>query len=176
MPHQESRSFVACIAAFLAIAAPAAAQYVPEVNFPIRQDISPPVRGLIGHAIVNLENKAPLRVPAKATAPQFDPVIQNTMGTAAGAPAGTSFDGIAVGAPGCNCAPPDTEMAVGPTQIVQWVNTDWAVFDKSGVMQAGFPKAGNSFWQGFGGDCETHNNGDPIIQYDRLADRWLATH
>jgi len=159
----------------LGIAIPAVAQYVPEVNYPIHQDVSAPVRGLIGHAIVNLENKAPMPVPSKATNPQFDPVVQNTAGPSATAPAGTSFDGVPVGAPGCNCAPPDTEMAVGPSQIVQWVNTDWAVFDKTGVMQPNYPKAGNSFWQGFGGDCETHNNGDPIIQYDKLADRWIAT-
>ena len=175
MTQRIRRTFACCLTLLLAIALPAAAQNVPEVNYPIHQDISPPVRGLVGHVIVNLENKAPMRVPAKAINPQFDPVLQNSAGPAPGAPAGTSFEGVPVGAPGCNCAPPDTQMAVGPTQIVQWVNTDWAIFDKTGAMQAGYPKAGNSFWQGFGGDCETHNNGDPITQYDKLADRWIAT-
>ena len=175
MGQRRIRTFLSCLILLLGIALPAAAQYVPEVNYPIHQDVSPPVRGLNGHAVINVENNAPFRMPLKATNPQFDPVVQNTVGPSASAPAGTSFDGVAVGAPGCNCAPPDTEMAVGPNHIVQWVNTDWAVFDKTGVMQAGYPKAGNSFWTGFGGDCESHNNGDPIMQYDRIADRWLAT-
>ena len=31
------------------------------------------------------------------------------------------------------------------------------------------------FWSGFGGDCETSNDGDPIVLYDQLADRWLLS-
>ena len=42
-------------------------------------------------------------------------------------------------------------------------------------MRAGFPKAGNTPWAGFGGDCETRNDGDPIVQYDQLANRWILT-
>src|SRR5262249_54323342 len=26
---------------------------------------------------------------------------------------------------------------------------------------------------GFGGSCETQNNGDAVVRYDQLADRWL---
>ncbi|HET7285932.1 MAG TPA: hypothetical protein VFI71_00635, partial [Pyrinomonadaceae bacterium] len=39
----------------------------------------------------------------------------------------------------------------------------------------GFPKNGNVVWQGFGGRCQTDNDGDPIVQYDQLADRWVLT-
>ena len=39
-------------------------------------------------------------------------------------------------------APPDTDMAVGDTQIVEWVNISWAVFDKSGN-----PLTGAHRWQ-----------------------------
>ncbi len=57
---------------------------------------------------------------------------------------------------------------------MQWVNLDFAVFDKStGALAAGFPKAGNSLWSGFGGQCEAHNDGDPIAQYDKAAGRWV---
>jgi hypothetical protein len=66
-------------------------------------------------------------------------------------------------------------MAVGPNHVVQWVNTRFAIYDKAGNIQAGYPKPGNAFWQGFGGACETQNSGDPIIQYDAVADRWIAT-
>jgi hypothetical protein len=34
--------------------------------------------------------------------------------------------------------------------------------------------SGNAFWAGFGGPCETRNDGDIIIQYDKAAGRWIA--
>ncbi|HEV2707817.1 MAG TPA: hypothetical protein VGV59_17995, partial [Pyrinomonadaceae bacterium] len=43
------------------------------------------------------------------------------------------------------------------------------------ALRAGFPKNGNTIWQGFGGACESMNDGDPIVQYDQLADRWVLT-
>jgi len=75
-----------------------------------------------------------------------------------------------------NAAPPDTNGAVGATQYVQWVNESFAVFNKStGAIAAGFPKAGNTLWAGFGGGCQTNNDGDPIVQYDKAANRWIFT-
>jgi len=72
-------------------------------------------------------------------------------------------------------APPDTNAAVGDTQVVQWVNTCYAIFDKStGTLIAG-PFAGTNFWKGFGAPCETNNDGDIIIQWDKGNHRWLAT-
>jgi hypothetical protein len=81
-------------------------------------------------------------------------------------------------------APPDTTGDLGPNHYVQWVNLRYAVYDvvrdTSGQiaafnLKAGFPKNGNTIWQGFGGPCETMNDGDPIVQYDQLADRWVLT-
>jgi hypothetical protein len=64
---------------------------------------------------------------------------------------------------------------VGATQYVQWVNAEFAVFDKAtGALVAG-PTEGNALWHGFGGGCETNNDGDPIVQYDKIADRWVLT-
>src|SRR5205814_3151700 len=37
------------------------------------------------------------------------------------------------------------------------------------------PVAGNTLWSGFGGGCETNNDGDPIVQYDKAANRWVFT-
>jgi hypothetical protein len=72
-------------------------------------------------------------------------------------------------------APPDTNGAVGATQYVQWVNTDFAIFSKSnGGLVAG-PTAGNVLWSGFGGGCEANNDGDPIVLYDKLANRWVMS-
>jgi hypothetical protein len=70
--------------------------------------------------------------------------------------------------------PPDTEGDVGPDHYVQWVNLSFAVYNKSGNLLLG-PLDGNTLWSGFGAPCETHNNGDPIVKYDRVADRWLMS-
>ncbi|HKE30337.1 MAG TPA: hypothetical protein VKD65_01340, partial [Candidatus Angelobacter sp.] len=89
-----------------------------------------------------------------------------------------SFPGVGNGDYGFvpNAAPPDTNMAVGATQVVQWVNESFAVFSKSGTLLAG-PTAGNTVFQALGAThpCAVHNDGDPIAQYDKLANRWILT-
>jgi hypothetical protein len=35
------------------------------------------------------------------------------------------------------------------------------------------PVATNNVFRGFGGTCESVNNGDAVVRYDQLADRWL---
>jgi hypothetical protein len=90
---------------------------------------------------------------------------------------GLSYDGIGVGLGSFtpSSAPPDTNGAMGATQYVQWVNTSFAVFNKTtGALVFG-PAAGDTLWQGFGGPCEANNDGDPIALYDRKANRWLMT-
>lgn len=71
--------------------------------------------------------------------------------------------------------PPDTTAAVGRTQVVEWVNTALAVFDKNTGAIQGSILDGNSLFTGFGGDCQTFNDGDPIVAYDKLADRWVLS-
>src|SRR5947208_488886 len=65
----------------------------------------------------------------------------------------TNFDGIPYPGVGCNCAPPDTNGAIGQTQYVQIVNEGFQVFDKSGNSLLG-PNSISSIWTGFGGACE----------------------
>ena len=86
--------------------------------------------------------------------------------------------------PAARVAPPDTTGDVGPSHYVQWVNLRYSIYnltrDPSNQITAftlvpGFPKQGNVVWQGFGGRCQTDNDGDPIVQYDQLADRWVLT-
>jgi hypothetical protein len=55
--------------------------------------------------------------------------------------------------------PPDTTGDVGPHNYVQWVNLHFQIFNKSGVSLLG-PAAGNTLWSGFGGSCQTFNDGD----------------
>ncbi len=70
--------------------------------------------------------------------------------------------------------PPDPNGDVGPNHYVQWVNASFAVWDKNGNRLYG-PTAGSTLWTGFGGACETKNDGDPIVLYDSIADRWLMS-
>ncbi|HLF37052.1 MAG TPA: hypothetical protein VI520_03860, partial [Anaerolineales bacterium] len=64
-----------------------------------------------------------------------------------------------------NVLPPDPNGDVGPDHYVQTVNLSFAIWDKSGQLLYG-PANLNTLWQGFGGPCETTNNGDPIVLYD----------
>ena len=87
------------------------------------------------------------------------------------------FEGLGTGIQGFSIlgAPPDTNGAPGLTQYVQWVNTSIAVFDKTtGAILAG-PILGNSLFTNLGGDCAAKNSGDPIVLYDKLANRWVLS-
>ncbi len=75
---------------------------------------------------------------------------------------------------GGRVAPPDPNMDVGPNHIVQTINLITTIWNKSGVVQEG-PFATSDLWAGFGGPCELNNDGDPIVLYDHLADRWLIS-
>jgi hypothetical protein len=85
-------------------------------------------------------------------------------------PVGASFDGI----PATGFLPPDVAGAVGPDHYILMVNVAFAIYDKQGNLLVG-PSPINALWSGFGGPCSTNNNGDPIVRYDHLADRWLMS-
>jgi hypothetical protein len=72
-------------------------------------------------------------------------------------------------------APPDTVGAVGATQYVQVVNTGFAVFNKSTKAVVYGPVATNTLWAGFGGGCQTNNDGDATVVYDKAAGRWIIS-
>jgi len=70
--------------------------------------------------------------------------------------------------------PSDSNMAVGPNAIVEVVNVQLAVYGKSGALVAG-PTNIQSLFSSLKGDCSANTYGDPIVLYDRLADRWVVT-
>ena len=160
----------------------------PEIHLLYHYDISRPLREMPVISPIAEEGEERLH-PVKLIRPPravprgwVDPLAQAASATSALAPLvnttpGLSFDGVGVGFPGFSVtgAPPDTNGAVGATQYVQWVNTSFAVFDKSTGVRVYGPAAGNSLWQGFGGPCETTNSGDPVVMYDKAASRWVMT-
>lgn len=95
-----------------------------------------------------------------------------------------SFDGLGEGFSGPQGTafyrnPSDNALAVGPDHIVQIVNTRVAIFtkkgkrfDSTGRILYGPAETRNVF-RGFGGPCEKMNNGDAVVRYDQLANRWL---
>jgi len=94
-----------------------------------------------------------------------------------------SFDGLGEGFEGPQGTarfgnPSDNSLAVGPNHIVQTVNSRMAIFTKKGskfdttgrVLYG--PVVTNNVFKGFG-DVGEINNGDAVVRYDQLADRWL---
>ncbi len=151
----------------------------------VHHDVSQPLRDLVKGAAAQpsaeQESEPIRRIPVPVgvkPADVPDPVLQTSRAeapTLLGPTPGLNFEGMGTGLPGFNIAgaPPDTNGAVGLTQYVQWVNLSFAVFDKTtGKIVLG-PSAGKSLWKGFGGNCEINNDGDPIVLYDKLADRWV---
>ena len=110
-----------------------------------------------------------------------DPVIQKGKGTGAISDPINSFDGVCLpfGPPcaqgsTCSCLPPDTNCEVGATQYVQMVNSNFAVYSKAGAVLRGSTPI-NELWAGTNSECANHNDGDPVVVYDQLANRWLLS-
>lgn len=173
---------VAGLGALVLIAAIAPASLygqAAEVNSAVHHDVSPPMWSIPSQG-PKLEDRVrpvhPLPV-GSAGQLQADPALQTSTGLSVAATINLNFAGVGNGDYGFapDAAPPDTNGAVGATQYVQWVNESFAVFHKStGALVMG-PTAGNSLWAGFGGGCQSNNDGDPIVQYDKAANRWVFT-
>jgi hypothetical protein len=95
-----------------------------------------------------------------------------------------SFDGLGEGFKGPQGTaalfnPSDNSLAVGPDHIIQTVNSRMAVFtkkgkkfDTTGAVLYGPVRTGIVF--GGLGEFGDLTNGDAVVRYDQLADRWLV--
>src|SRR5712692_10088040 len=141
----------------------------PEVTRAAHHDASPPLW------LLPPAPKAPPRAdyepkrlprPLHREGPQADPVLQDAVPPGLAPLALVNVEGVGNGFTGpagtftVDAAPPDTNGDVGPNHYVQTVNTDFAVLDKAGTPLFG-PVPINTLWSGFGGDCQTNNDGDP---------------
>jgi hypothetical protein len=131
------------------------------------------------------DDEGPGRIPIKTVPGQSpfmrDSVAQRNLVQHPNIPSTQrSFEGIGQGFTGpagtfsVASAPPDTNGAVGPNHFAQVTNTDLAIFDKTGTVLLG-PVPINTVFAGFGGACESTNDGDPIVQYDQFSDRWIIS-
>jgi len=151
----------------------------------VHHDTSPALRDIAPADLIDRFTKKKRdrgSLPLDPTPYAPDGVTQIESGTAAAPALGSSFDGIGRGLIGWDgaayavrWAPPDTAGAVGPAHFVEVVNTDLAVFDKSTGAVVYGPVGTNTLWSGFGGSCETRNDGDGTVEYDSIADRWVIS-
>jgi hypothetical protein len=159
----------------------------PVVVRPLKFDISPALRDMKpvpapkGVNVPTLRvmpdwplPKAQVRNPEKLKS-ESDPAVQSWPGTKAMPAPLKSWEGISNSANAPYAVlPPDTEGDVGVNDYVQWVNLSLAIWDKNGNLLYG-PVAGNTIWQGFGGPADSCNDGDPVVLYDRIANRWFIS-
>ena len=127
---------------------------------------------------------APIVPPVITTPSGAGAVEQTTPGVKPAATLVDSFDGLGIGFDGPHGTstvrnPSDNSLAVGPNHVIQTVNSRMAIFTKKGKQFDITGKAlygsvaTNNVFKGFGGTCEAMNNGDAVVRYDQLADRWL---
>src|SRR6202142_2972352 len=170
------------LAALLLCSLPLAAQ--DAVNHPVAFGVSAPLGELakLPHTpSYGFHQGNPVRrIPKHATGGMVDPAEQNyPNGPQANYSIGANFLGVGNGFPGYTVpdAPPDTNMAVGDTQVLQWVNVSYTICSKTSPYTCGPAIIGNTLWHnGIPGTlCANSNAGDILAQFDRKADRWLLS-
>ncbi len=163
------------VALLVGILSPARAQDIPKVELitsaehgesPRLRDVPP--QHPSGNGNVPLHRGGPPNAPVVK-----DPVAQTqtTVAISANSSNVLNFDGIAAD----GYIPPDTNLSVGDTQIVQAVNTQFAVFSKATGARIYGPAAIHTIFASLTGMCATKDGGDPIVLYDKMAGRWLIS-
>lgn len=99
---------------------------------------------------------------------EIDPVVQHEMGENPPVSTIVNIDGLG----NLNwVAPADPCGDVGTNHYILTVNMSFAIYSKTGVMLYG-PANLRTLWEGF---VTYTGDGDPIVLYDHLADRWMVS-
>jgi len=151
----------------------------PIVIKPNYFDISPPLRDMLQDpnakvdmswkdGVVKNRNPKDMFQENNPNAIYSDPNVQSVFGVLNPDTTDQNFDGT-----GANnsVVPPDPTGDVGPNHFVQIVNLKYAIYNKSGVKLLG-PFNTNQIW---GSMPHNSNDGDAIVLYDEVADRWLIS-
>ncbi len=145
-----------------------------EVIYPDKFMVTQPLRTMVPAVIDEGDANRPkpemkdraLRVPfSEKTNPDAepkgeDPAAQKTMGFKSTITPLVNFAGQ-----NGNGTPPDPTGAAGPDHFVQAVNSYYKVYTKAGGNAAGPFTLGSLLF-----NC---NDGDPIVMYDKFAERWV---
>lgn len=125
-----------------------------------------PYEQFIGHLPpISLVAKVPIFSPSRFSAHQSNLAFSNER----------NFEGIPIGQ-GISLSPSDASGAAGRNnQYVLSVNIGIAVYDKTNGNTLAGPVGLSALWSTLPGLCSTSGRGDPIVVYDRIADRWIIT-
>ncbi len=162
----------------------------PQVSHPAFA-ITPPLRDLIKNQPTELQfgyhQARPVLHPKAALLQEWqrnsdysaihDPVAQDTLPPATIPVKQRDWLGIGVGFFGYSVpdAPTDANLSIGDTQIVQWVNVQFAVFDLNGnnlLFNGQHYVNGSVLFSGLP-HCGSSNSGNIIVQWDKAAHRWV---
>ncbi len=162
----------------------------PQVIRATHSDTSPPLRTMkskplppsaMGEIAERENPRLPNRPPPMYAA--VDTVVQNYFGALAMPTPILTFEGYNqqdnyANNNGLGVLPPDTQGDIGPNHYFQWNNIGIRIFDRAGNTVYG-PVNGNTIFDAFTPNCSqpfpAGNNGDPIVLYDTIAGRWLAS-
>ena len=164
----------------LVVPAFAADKLQPRVIHPDKVGVSRTVREIAATTprpefhgwIVRKEHETPNHMTQIFDLP--DPVVQDSdeAQPELAVKIGFNFDGVDGEAAG-GVIPPDTNGSVGDTQFFLITNFAFEIYNKStGALEEG-PLLINSLFDNFGGQCQSTNGGDPVVLYDKIANRWL---
>ena len=182
--RSHARSIVSLALLFLGSTIASSAQGHVTTRWNVKHDVSAPLSEMIKNApksTAGAKHEAePLRripLPPGMLPGVEDSVRQSTTVPNLTPAASLSFDGLGNASLGftVSSAPPDTNGAIGATQYFQIVNSSFAVFNKTTGAKVAGPTTTNTPWSGFGGGCQTNNDGDGIALYDKLANRWVIS-
>jgi hypothetical protein len=139
---------------------------------PARAPVARPYRRL-------LQPPGPAKIPPPFALPEEPALITALLAPMPSATqnfAGVSFTDTSCGGVACGAGwPPDPNGDVGTNHYIQAVNDAYAIYSKGGVLIAAFTE--DQLWSGIGtSPCNGNSQGDPIVLYDALADRWILTH
>ncbi|MFF3906439.1 hypothetical protein ACFYZJ_10585 [Streptomyces sp. NPDC001848] len=147
-----------------------AARHSADTGPAVRHDASPTLRSMAAHARHGHHGKRQQdddpgeeRLPHPPGSRIPDPVVQSSPGGPSAPSTGTNFEGIGAGNYSITGVPPDPNAAVGSGQIVETVNTAYAVCSKSGATLLA-PTGTSTPWSGFGGSCQSTNDGDAVVR------------
>ena len=101
-----------------------------------------------------------------------DPALQSTMGIKKLNPKDiSSFEGVNNVS---GVAPPDNMGDVGPSNYLEMINLSFAIYNKNGRLLYG-PADNSTLWANLPGPWSGSNDGDPIVNYDEMAGRWVVS-
>ena len=150
----------------------------PIVQGPVYFDVSPPLRDMVKYAPAKADNSwkdgivknhiYPYGAPTEDQNQKdvYDPNLQRWFGSVLTDTTIVNFDGNSNSQ---GFVPPDTYGDVSPDCYFQVVNCHYSIYAKNGIKIFG-PVDNSTVWQGMPNNS---NDGDAVVVYDEVANRWL---